>query len=103
MSYDTWKTTDPDPNRDDPRPMDEAEAERFNAGVRARVAASLRAQRGVPAGTTWGDFVAAMAALGVAQGDTISSLEYGISQVGSGRLVLDRDDSGAVEIREVAR
>jgi len=61
--------------------------------------ASLVARRGVPAGTTVGDFKDALRQLGVTDDMPLSSIEYGVSQWGNGSLTLDTDESG-VEIRE---
>lgn len=65
--------------------------------------ASLHARLGVEAGTTWGQFKAAMDRLYVRDEDVLSMVEFGISQAGNGRLVREDDDHGQVEIREGVR
>ena len=55
------------------------------------------------AGFTWGEFQRAMEAFGVRSDDKLASIEFGISQMGSGWLTFDRDEDGAVEIREAHR
>lgn len=63
----------------------------------------LRARIGVPAGLTRGDFQHALDLLGVKLSDPLSSIEYGVSVNGTGRIVRDDDasnDRGGVEIRE---
>lgn len=64
------------------------------------LARSLTARRGVYAGWTWASFKQAMEALGVTDGDRLVSIEYGVVQGGSGRICLDIDDHGGIEIRE---
>jgi len=60
--------------------------------------ASLTARRGVPGGTTVGDFVHAL--VGAVPLDLpLASIEWGVSQLGNGRLVIDTSPDG-VEIRE---
>lgn len=65
-----------------------------------RFAASMNARRGVPAGTTFGDLIAAARALGVTDSTPLASIEYGVSRYGNGRLTIDRDGAGVVELRE---
>lgn len=67
------------------------------------IAAAGLARRVAYANQTFGDFVAAAKELGVKDSDVLSSIEFGVSQYGSGLLQADRDDSGAVELREVRR
>ena len=62
--------------------------------VKAALVTSLNARRGVSAGTTWGEFQAAMRDLGVRDRDTLSSIEYGVAAKGSGLIVRDDDDDG---------
>ena len=68
--------------------------------LRDDLQASLLARNGVPVGTTWGDFKAAMAALGVKDSDYLASIEHGIAQTSTGYIVRD-DVNGMVEIREL--
>ena len=68
--------------------------------LEAALVYSLNARRGVPAGTTWGDFQAAMRQLGVQDGDYLSSVEYGIAQTGTGLLVREDDPRGLVNVKE---
>mgnify|MGYP001606329850 FL=1 len=68
--------------------------------LREALVMSLNARRGVYAGQTWGDFQAAMLQLGMKDSDQLASIEYGIVQMGAGRLMRDDTEEG-VEIREV--
>ncbi len=70
-----------------------------NDTILADLEKSLRARTGVPAGLTWGDFQHAMRLLGVKDSDTLSSIEFGISQYGTDHIV--REDHDGVEIREI--
>jgi hypothetical protein len=63
--------------------------------------ASLSLRHGVPTGNTWGAIKAAMTVLGVRDDDRIASIEYGVMQFGSGRIVRD-DAPDGIEIKEVA-
>lgn len=68
-----------------------------------RVMADLRASliaRGQDAGTTWGDFKAAMQRLGVSDSAPLGGIEFGMGQSGSGRIVADEEDGGYV-VREI--
>lgn len=73
----------------------------------SHIAWDLRAvlqQRGAVAGNTWGSFKEAMAALGVKDDMLLASIEYGVAQDGSGRIVAEVDpDLGELEVREVSR
>lgn len=60
---------------------------------------SLKA-RGFDAGTTFGDFVEAVKRAGIRDNDPLGSIEYGVSQTPTGRIVVDHTDDG-IEIREV--
>lgn len=53
------------------------------------------------AGLTFGDFVRACRSLGVADSDPLDSIEYGIAQMGSGVIAVERPSGIGVEIREV--
>jgi len=58
--------------------------------------------RGACAGLTWGDFKDAVQSLGVTDRTPLASIEYGIAQLGTGRIEADYDDEPtSVEIREV--
>lgn len=56
--------------------------------------------RGAAAGQTFGDFIEACRALGIRDGDPLGSIEYGVAQMGTGRIVFEVNEDG-VEIREV--
>ena len=62
--------------------------------------ASLALREGVPVGNTWASFKAAMAVLGVTDADRVASIEFGVSQLGTSRIVRDDEPDGIV-IREV--
>lgn len=65
------------------------------------LAAVLRT-RGAVAGNTWGSFKAAMEALGVKDDMLLASIEFGVAQDGTGRIVAEIDpDLGELEVREV--
>jgi len=70
-----------------------------NATIVQDLKASILARAGVPAGQTWGEFKEAMRHLGVSDDMPLASIEYGVSQVGNGRLVIDTEPHG-IEIRE---
>lgn len=72
-----------------------------NGTILRDLQASLR-QRGYQAlpGTV-GDFIGALQALGVTLNDEIGSIEVGVSATGTGRIVVERDEHGFIEIREV--
>jgi hypothetical protein len=53
--------------------------------------------------TTWRDFKHAMQLLGVKDTDPLASIEYGVSADGVGAIKAERDEQGAIEIREVSR
>lgn len=55
------------------------------------------------ANRTVGEFKRALELLGVKDSDPLASIEYGVSQYGSGYVRLERDEDGAIEIREVSR
>ncbi len=55
------------------------------------------------AGGTWGDFKKAVEALGVTDTTNLGSIEYGTSQFHSGYVVVNDDDLGAADIRELPR
>lgn len=52
-------------------------------------------------GRTWGEFKAAVDALGVQDGDALTCIEYGVSAWGTGHILRDETDGDAIEIREV--
>lgn len=68
--------------------------------IREALIVSLNARRGVPAGQTVGDFIAALYQLGLSDSDPLSSVEYGIAQGGMGLLIREQDEHGNNEIRE---
>lgn len=70
-----------------------------NLTIVADLKASILARAGMPAGATWGEFKEAMRHLGIADDMPLASIEYGVSQFGNGRLVLDTEPDGVV-IRE---
>jgi hypothetical protein len=72
-----------------------------NETVARDLARSLEARlNGTEAGSTFGDFILACRQLGIRDSDPLGSIEYGIAQIGTGRVITDRDEFGAVEIRE---
>ena len=54
----------------------------------------------VSAGVTWGHFKQAVERLGVTDGQPLASIEFGVAQLGSGRIVAEVARDG-VEIREL--
>jgi hypothetical protein len=62
--------------------------------------ASLALRDGVPVGNTWASFKAAMEVLGVGDEDRVASIEFGVAQLGSSRIVRD-DEADGIVIREV--
>lgn len=52
---------------------------------------------------TFGEFVKAAHELGISDHDPLASVEYGVSQAGTGFIKMERDEDGAIEIREVSR
>jgi hypothetical protein len=65
--------------------------------IREQLTASLIARHGIPAGQSVGDFIQALRAFG--EDTPLASIEYGISQWGNGRLVVDVMPEG-IEVRE---
>jgi hypothetical protein len=65
--------------------------------IREQLTASLIARNGIPAGQTVGSFIEALRAFG--EDTPLASVEFGISQWGNGRLVVDVTPQG-LEIRE---
>lgn len=68
------------------------------------IVADLRASliaRGVDAGSTVGDFIAALRQAGIRECDALASIEFGVGQYGMRRIVFERDGNDAVEVREV--
>jgi hypothetical protein len=56
---------------------------------------------GAVAGNTWGSFCDAMEALGIRRDDLLASIEFRISQFGSGRIVCEQNEDGeGWEVRE---
>lgn len=71
----------------------------------ARLADHLRrslADRGCAIGSqpTWGSVKAAVEAAGVTDDTPFSSIEIGCAQTGSGVITVERDEFGAVDIKE---
>ena len=64
--------------------------------------ASLALREGVPFGTTWGTFKAAMTLLGVHDDDRIASIEMGTSRFVVGTRLVRDDAPDGIEIRERA-
>lgn len=62
---------------------------------------ALRCREGVPAGTTYGDFLVAMAQLGMTLDTPLGSIEFGILTYGSGRIGREDDEFGGADIREI--
>ena len=54
----------------------------------------------VAAGRTVGQFINALRALGLTDDMGLASIEYGVAQMGSGRLVAEIGDHG-IEVREL--
>lgn len=68
------------------------------------LAADLRRsleQRGVCTGRTWGDFKRAVEAFGVDDAAPLSMIEYGVSQLGAGRITAV-DEGAGIEVREMS-
>lgn len=55
------------------------------------------------ANRTVGEFKRALELLGAKDDDPLASIEYGVSQYGSGYIRLERDEDGAIEVREASR
>jgi hypothetical protein len=58
---------------------------------------------GLPNRCTVDDFVRAILALGIGGGEELAAIEWHIASTGNGRLCVERDDDGAVTIREGKR
>jgi hypothetical protein len=52
---------------------------------------------------TFGEFIKAARELGISDHDPLASIEYGVSGTGSGFIRMERDEDGAIEVREVSR
>jgi hypothetical protein len=61
---------------------------------------SLAARVALPNAPTWGDLVRAVADLGVREDEPLAAIEWGVTSTGSGRLCVEREDDGAVVLRE---
>ena len=71
--------------------------------IAADLRASLYASRiGLEAGRTWGSFKQAMEGLGITEDMPLASIEFGVSQYGNGRIVVDVNEDG-LEVREAKR
>ena len=70
-----------------------------NRTIARDLTASLTAREGVPGGHTLGEYKAALSALGLTDDTRIASIEWGISQSGNGRVILDVTSEG-IELRE---
>src|ERR1051325_11090966 len=57
---------------------------------------------GVYAGTTWGEFKAAVESLGIRDDYELVGIEHGMAQTGTGRIYAEGDADG-MTIREVCR
>ena len=60
----------------------------------------LLLRRPQSAGFTVGDFFTALRRLGIRDTDELSSIEYGVGQMGNGCISADVDEHGRLEIRE---
>jgi hypothetical protein len=70
-----------------------------NQTIASDLRASLAMRCGFVAGSTWGDFKAAMARAGITDDMPLASIEYGIRRQSTGRITVDVDEGG-IEIRE---
>lgn len=52
---------------------------------------------------TFGEFIKAARELGIGDHDPLASIEHGVSATGTGFIRMERDEDGAIEIREVSR
>lgn len=71
--------------------------------TKERIAEDLRRSlqlRGVDIGSTFGELLLALRRLGIRDADPIASIEVGIGQAPSGRIVAELDDAGAWEVKE---
>ena len=59
-------------------------------------------QRGVAAGLTFGDFVAALRAYGVTDNTRLESIEFGVIQRGTRRVTCHDDEGDGLVIRELS-
>ncbi len=86
--------------------LSQAEADAFVAGV--ELGNSIHRAVHPPVqlaytNRTFGEFVKAARDLGIRDSDPLASIEYGISGTGTGYIRSERDDDGALEIREQSR
>lgn len=58
-------------------------------------------RRSVYAGQTWCDFKQAVERLGVTDSTVIGSVDFGNTKYGTGYVLVDEDESGAVAVREM--
>lgn len=83
-----------------PHPSRPPQGGTTNATIAADLTASLFLRaKGVDAGQTVGDFIAALRQLGITDDMPLASIEYGIRKIGSGRVTVDVEHDG-LEIRE---
>lgn len=63
--------------------------------------ADPRHARAIYAGKTFGEFVAACYQAGLTSATPLASIEFGVAEFGKRRIVVEDDEFGASEIREV--
>jgi hypothetical protein len=58
-------------------------------------------RRSMYAGQTWADFKQAIERLGVTDSTVLGSIDFGNTKYGTGYVLVDEDESGAVAVREM--